>query len=492
MGVGDEQERLVKKGLAEGLNDDEIQELLVDHGVASDESTNVLSEVKKSIRSGGQTARESLTSKAPHTKQDSETQSSNTGPDSKTRATDDDFTSLDPVEDTDSDSDRGIFSRLTGLFSSSGSDPGKLDTAKDNPPETRSNESSSEPTSEEQSQTLEEAAEKHDWDEDALTDLANEAINKGLAEREILRLFVDHGVPERFTKELLERLKESIDTVDGEGDSTEGDTNTEQGTNSSKPESPDEGDHGRTDEEETRDSRDQAQQIKPEEASKSSESFEDVFEEDPEQISDGSDKIDVSEPEDHRVSEQPSKEATDDSGSTASQDTDELDEETLQAMVQHGIAKGFNRKELLDFFADHDIDEARAKKAISSVNPSHQNTQGRKKSEHEGNTATAEQKDAVAVQKQDQVTGGKEDDTFMGGMDKSQENLKVGRVYLTGRKPSYGRMRVKGLQDITKKDFESGERQGFIDLSDTEEHIGSDNKQATDSGQVGDDRIRSS
>ena len=53
-------------------------------------------------------------------------------------------------------------------------------------------------------------------------------------------------------------------------------------------------------------------------------------------------------------------------------------------------------------------------------------------------------------------------------------------------------MRVKGLQDITKKDFESGERQGFIDLSDTEEHIGSDNKQATDSGQVGDDRIRSS
>jgi hypothetical protein len=530
MDADDGMDRLARKGLAEGLSDDEIYELLIDHDVPRDKAESILDDVKNALSTSEKNAREALADQTPDMSESSDAPDNNEDNDAGNGAQEkfeeafaeevdeqpsDDSSTTDEAggfEELDTTpasgsgdgaksfnefkedigqeetSESGIFSKLTGLFSSTGDE-----TEKD---ETISSETKEEISEEESPSPREQPPENPDWDAEALKELAREAIDKGLAEEEILSLFIDHGVPESYTKQLLENAKQERD------DKTE--LTQQQDSNEQAEESSDDkADELTEDDESSEDSLEDLGEDS-ETDTDGEKAFEEAFEED--------ESEEVREQKETRTD---SEDKTQSASKTAKTSTNQgtkgqkrrntkqsskpnvsaakLDQETLQAMAQHGIAKGFDRDELVEFFQNHGVEKKRAMRVISTVLPSNnQNTQGRKKSEHEGRTETSEAKDAVAVQKQEQVTTAKdEDESFMSDMDKDQESLKVGRIYLTGRKPSYGRMRVRGLQDITGNEFESGGRTGFIDLSDTEEHIGGEeDSSADDSQQVGNDRIR--
>jgi hypothetical protein len=543
MDAGDDMDRLARKGLAEGLSDAEIFELLTDHDIPRDEAESILEDVKDALSTSERSAREALVDQTPDVSSEQESSEQTdaedafeeafaegvepddsspitAGEQSDAVAENSAFDNNDPtpsleedqsfddftaeIEKDDEETSEGIFSKLTSLFTSNGKTIGQDDEDHRDDTAQMGQGLRDDHGSEDEQEPPEE---DHDWDEEALKELAQEAIDKGLAEEEILSLFMDHGVPESYTKQLLADAKQERDEnqdkehkVETAADSASSE-DAQAESNGMPSDSSDEIDTSESNDINDLELDDLTEEEPGQETSE--QSFEEAFDGDvdaakPDATVKAQDKAkqqgeraggnDASAQDDEKVKRSASQKRR-----TNTVSADQLDQETLQAMAQHGIAKGFDRDELVSFFKDHGVEEDRAVRVINTVLPSdNHNTQGRKKSEHEGHTELSEAKDAVAVQKQEQVTTAKdEEESFMSDMDKSKESLKVGRIYLTGRKPSYGRMRVRGLQDITGNEFESGSRKGFIDLSDTDEHIGSDGDQAVDeSQQVEKDRIR--
>ena len=79
MDADDGMDRLARKGLAEGLSDDEIYELLIDHDVPRDKAESILDDVKNALSTSEKNAREALADQTPDMSESSEAPDNDAG-----------------------------------------------------------------------------------------------------------------------------------------------------------------------------------------------------------------------------------------------------------------------------------------------------------------------------------------------------------------------------------------------------------------------------
>jgi hypothetical protein len=436
-------ERLARRGLAEGLSDDEILELFSDHGVDTDTAEETLEAVKDNADIDRDNPLDELDDFSEPTDEPEAKPADNPANDETfDEAFNDDNTMDDLKED-----DYNVFSKLTSWFTGDKDDePGGVDDELDD----------LEPIDDEavgdeafdDDITLDDEPETPSADDiDDLKDIAREALNKGLNDEKIISLFTDHGIDDDQAHTILNDVKTKHDAQPQQEEQAQSQSqeNTAQSTGSK----------------------------------------------------------DTIEPKHTTTTQQPDNQSDSQDGQATKTNN------ALRKLAREGIDKGLNDDELIAFFTNNGLTEDQAvnvieaerdrpvqrqtttssEQASSSTDEVH--TVGKERHKHRGQHQTesdVKERDAINVQKEASYTKNEDNvttttteqsadgtDAFMAGMDKEQEHLEVGRIFLTGRKPSYGRMHVSGLSDLVDREVETQGRTGFIDLSGSSSRDDEDN-----------------
>lgn len=502
-------ERLAQRGLAEGLSDDEIVEVFHDHGVDEETARETLSDVKDQADVTDHPGHElddldGFEEDLDDT-DDAEREFSQRGEfnDDFTEAFRDDEDDFEDLEGlTEEPGDTSVFSQLTSWFTGDSeaeetveedAEPDKDDDLSEDIDSLGSIEAA-----DDQDEGHGEEGEEEDKDidiSDDLLSLAREAVSQGLREDQIHSIFTDHGISDDKADTILAELKESDDIPPADDQSSEDEETSEEET------------------------------TQPDTVTE--DSAEDEDEEDTEH--DTADETRPDEEQGHEPDTTPIDE--DDSISNAN---------ALHQLAKEGIEKGLSDDELIAFFTNNGLTDDQAKAVIEAergrpVNEQQlkakrqrrqatrenaqtnqgtpqqarqnrpQQAQGQPQSQaesqrgqqsqpqqpaqevtthgkakHEQKRSAGEQteaRDAVTVQKEVSYAPDDEDDAFMSDIDKDRKSLEVGRIFLTGRKPSHGRMRVEGLHDLVDREVHTSGRDSFMDIT------GSGSKEAEEQAQ---------